>query len=190
MCVCVQVYYAKFPPHIDKRQILLLHPVLGWLVVRKREPPITIPSPSLHRHRGDNQSCPQYPEGTRGQGGQSVRGLALRDPSWCPNPPQGVPQYHHPHLRSPHLFPRPLWRHLLRVRLTKPPYIQPPHQTPTNCTSHCNSARSLQSSYSAETHTYIQVLQTSNIIYLSLLVVQLQCSSGNFGTPSLNHVIL
>ena len=27
-----QVYYAKFPPQIEKRQILLLHPVLGKLV--------------------------------------------------------------------------------------------------------------------------------------------------------------
>ena len=34
--MCLQVYYAKFPPQIDKRQILLLHPVLGG--------PVPIPS--------------------------------------------------------------------------------------------------------------------------------------------------
>lgn len=28
-----QVYYAKFPPQIDKRQILLLHPVLGVTIM-------------------------------------------------------------------------------------------------------------------------------------------------------------
>ena len=28
----MQVYYAKFPPQIDRRQILLLHPVLGRCV--------------------------------------------------------------------------------------------------------------------------------------------------------------
>ena len=32
LVLCVQVYYAKFPPQIDRRQILLLHPVLGRCV--------------------------------------------------------------------------------------------------------------------------------------------------------------
>lgn len=27
--LCVQVYYSKFPPSIEKRKILLLHPTLG-----------------------------------------------------------------------------------------------------------------------------------------------------------------
>ena len=120
--MCVQVYYAKFPPQIDRRQILLLHPVLGRCVPK----PLTkltlkhTHALNLARVGSDGKGGAHNPQGARSQGRENPRHIPLRHTSWRAHAAQRIPQNHNPHFRGPQMLTLTFWRHLFWLRLTTP----------------------------------------------------------------------